>query len=34
MTALLTAEFRKVLGLRYWWILGITPVVWACSPVR
>lgn len=27
MTALLTAEFRKVLGLRYWWILGITPVV-------
>ncbi|MGX7728857.1 ABC transporter permease [Rhodococcus sp. 2H158] len=27
MTALLTAEFRKVLGLRYWWILGIAPVV-------
>ncbi|MDX5311282.1 MAG: ABC transporter permease, partial [Rhodococcus sp. (in: high G+C Gram-positive bacteria)] len=27
MTALLTAEFRKVLGLRYWWILGIAPAV-------
>ncbi len=27
MTALLTAEFRKVLGLRYWWILGIAPLV-------
>ncbi|MCK8671860.1 ABC transporter permease [Rhodococcus sp. HM1] len=27
MTALLNAEVRKVLGLRYWWILGIAPVV-------
>lgn len=27
MTALLTAEVRKVLGLRYWWILGIAPLV-------
>lgn len=26
MTALVTAEFRKVLGLRYWWILGLVPV--------
>ncbi|MEE2035015.1 ABC transporter permease, partial [Rhodococcus chondri] len=27
MTALLTAEFRKVLSLRYWWILGIAPLL-------
>lgn len=27
MTQLVTAEFRKVLGLRYWWILGIAPVL-------
>ncbi|WP_016934815.1 ABC transporter permease [Rhodococcus sp. R1101] len=27
MTALLTAEFRKVLSLRYWWILGIAPLM-------
>lgn len=27
MTTLVTAEFRKVLGLRYWWILGIAPLV-------
>ncbi|UYP20096.1 ABC transporter permease [Rhodococcus sp. Z13] len=27
MTALLTAEFRKVTSLRYWWILGIAPLL-------
>ncbi|KLL97178.1 MULTISPECIES: ABC transporter permease [Rhodococcus] len=27
MTVLLTAEFRKVLSLRYWWILGIAPLL-------
>lgn len=27
MTALMTAEFRKVLNLRYWWILGIAPLL-------
>ncbi|WP_241385193.1 ABC transporter permease [Rhodococcus sp. CH91] len=27
MTALLTAEFRKVVSLRYWWILGLAPLL-------
>ncbi|QTJ68729.1 ABC transporter permease [Rhodococcus sp. ZPP] len=27
MTALLTAEFRKVTTLRFWWMLGLTPLV-------
>lgn len=27
MTALLTAEFRKVTTLRFWWMLGLTPLI-------
>jgi hypothetical protein len=27
MTALLTAEFRKVTTLRFWWMLGLAPLV-------
>ncbi|MEV0945732.1 ABC transporter permease [Rhodococcus sp. NPDC049939] len=27
MTALLTAEFRKVVTLRFWWVLGLVPLI-------